>query len=297
MKRKYREEHVKVDPRQARRWLASLLPSEQAEIMVEKEATAQQFTREINRSKTRFNRLVSPPHWVRLARDMAHDHWLYDAQPVRFDVDGVLRDGQHRLLAVIESGRTIEFLVAYDLDPETYFVMDSGRARSIRDNVGPRGVPNAGHVVAVSGLVLRWRAGKLNRHEFSPTVLEIEEFIEKTPEIQDAVADANRVRRALPKAVISVYGAAWIEANTLDPERCTEMFELLYTGDIRGERHPIMVLRNMVIRYDAKFDTRYRQWQKLWHVVRAWNAWRAGETIRHLQTPTKLTSDMFPRMR
>jgi hypothetical protein len=37
--------------------------------------------------------------------------------PIRFDRHGNLLDGHHRLAAVIESGKTIEFSVEYDSSP------------------------------------------------------------------------------------------------------------------------------------------------------------------------------------
>ena len=46
-----------------------------------------------------------------LADDMTAGKWQQNAATIVFDEDGFLKDGQHRLAAVILSGKTIEFVV------------------------------------------------------------------------------------------------------------------------------------------------------------------------------------------
>ena len=45
-------------------------------------------------------------------------------------------DGQHRCLAVIESGCTIKATVIDGLDDEVYLVLDKGRKRTAADTIG-----------------------------------------------------------------------------------------------------------------------------------------------------------------
>lgn len=55
--------------------------------------------------------------------------WMV-AQPIVFDQNGKLLDGQHRLVAVYKSGRAVEFLVARGVDANAFWVIDTGAPRS-----------------------------------------------------------------------------------------------------------------------------------------------------------------------
>lgn len=68
---------------------------------------------------------VSPTHIKVLAAEMKAGVWMdTGSQGIAFDWYGRLVDGQHRLLAVIESGVTIETSVVKGVDPKAYLHMD-----------------------------------------------------------------------------------------------------------------------------------------------------------------------------
>jgi len=52
------------------------------------------------------------------------------AECLKFDVEGRLIDGAHRLRAVMASGKTVTMLVAWGLPTEAYHALDQGRTRS-----------------------------------------------------------------------------------------------------------------------------------------------------------------------
>ncbi len=54
---------------------------------------------------------ISRSHVKELADDMKAGLWELNAEPIIFDEDGFLKDGQHRLAAVMASGVTIETVV------------------------------------------------------------------------------------------------------------------------------------------------------------------------------------------
>ena len=54
-------------------------------------------------------------------KEMLNGNWKFDAAPIRFSNDGVLRDGGHRLSAVFMSGRPFIFKV------ETRFIINKQR--------------------------------------------------------------------------------------------------------------------------------------------------------------------------
>lgn len=82
------------------------------------------------------NRSVRPGHVKALARAMKNGEWKLLHQPIAFDEKGVLLDGQHRLLAVLQSGVTIETLVAWEAERASFDCIDIGAKRSLGDITG-----------------------------------------------------------------------------------------------------------------------------------------------------------------
>lgn len=70
-------------------------------------------------------------------------------QGVAIGWDGVLLDGQHRLLAVAETGMSIQIVYATQCDPATFDVIDSGCVRKSSDALDMNNVPYANTVNAI----------------------------------------------------------------------------------------------------------------------------------------------------
>lgn len=85
--------------------------------------------------KNKVNRKISDQHVYRLALDMEAGNWRRTHQGLAFDTRDNCLDGQHRLSAVVLSGKTIEFLVTRGLPPSSMAVMDVDVRRRSLANV------------------------------------------------------------------------------------------------------------------------------------------------------------------
>lgn len=71
------------------------------------------------------------------AKDMVDGRWVEGTgDAIRFNKQGQMIDGQHRCLAVIESGVSIMVTIIEGLDDEVYLVLDKGRKRTAADTIG-----------------------------------------------------------------------------------------------------------------------------------------------------------------
>jgi hypothetical protein len=68
------------------------------------------------------------------AQDMADDNWLDCVDPIVFNVEGRLVNGQHRLKAIIQSGTTQYFYVRYNFPKNAMLNMDTQGPRTAVDN-------------------------------------------------------------------------------------------------------------------------------------------------------------------
>jgi hypothetical protein len=90
-------------------------------------------------NRNTHNRPLRDYRIAELARDMSAGRWHDTGEPIKFDYNDALLDGQHRLGAIVASGVTIEMLVIWGLQPETQDYMDIGLKRSVADSLRDAG--------------------------------------------------------------------------------------------------------------------------------------------------------------
>lgn len=224
-------------------------------------------------------------HWVdALARDMREGNWMFNAEPVRFDRNGTLLDGQHRLHAVIRSKLTQRFLVVRDLEPETQRVTDIGRARSLGDQLNIDGVITSGSNAAALGRLLvrydKW--GDLGRSgQNQPSNAEIREFIEAhVDEVHRAVVVGNRARnRGFPVAP-AVFGMCYFVCARRDRTAADSFFiEQLAEGVGLTPDSPA---RALLVRLRSDHHSDH---DTVCYVFHAWNHFRRGTGLVRLNAP------------
>lgn len=253
------------------------------------------------------NRKISPQSVNRYARNIEHDQWPFTGDPVRFSDENDLLDGQHRLTAIHQSGRTLPLLVIAGLRADTQAFMDGGRKRNAADSFAIQKIPNYVAVSSLVRLALLWNPGGVwepsrgtliyGRHMQISTA-EIMEFVERFPRVHDAAACGVTMARVVPGARASVVGAAYLRASMLSDDlfATNRWFTQLETGADLTLGDPILALRNGIMR-TAREGFKNPQTQQLWKVIRAWNASRNDETMdRIIMTNQPLNNDNFPDM-
>jgi len=104
--------------------------------------------------KNKNNRPVKASNVLKLKNDLQQGHFKLTHQGIAFDWDGNLLDGQHRLMAIVESGVTASMYVTYNCDPSIFKVIDSGSARNTNDVLKLLGVTSYSTVASGIRLIL-----------------------------------------------------------------------------------------------------------------------------------------------
>lgn len=89
------------------------------------------------------NRRITPSRVSALASEMSSGRWILTGQAVQLDSTGRLIDGQHRLSAVVQSGVSVQMLVANGVDRSAQVVIDTGKTRSFSDVLTMNGIGNS----------------------------------------------------------------------------------------------------------------------------------------------------------
>lgn len=89
-----------------------------------------------------------------LRQMMENGRYIENGDPIRFDSNGNLIDGQHRLTAVVMSGKTYNFVVVRELIDQAYQTIDRQSRRSLADTFHHFQVPNYAAVSATCKKIL-----------------------------------------------------------------------------------------------------------------------------------------------
>ena len=187
------------------------------------------------------NRPVKPAHLVRYARDMAAGNWGLTGDTIKFGTDGLLKDGQNRLIACFKSGKPFKTHVVFGAPPETFHQMDVGAKRDATDIFHIMGIQNAKHVAGSVKVIMAWKKGDT----FSKTAAD-NEVLKKyynehihAERLQTAIKCANSVFKIvkLPRNyLIALY---YIASENGDELKVYQFFEDIKKGYGSNSRAPV----------------------------------------------------------
>jgi hypothetical protein len=111
------------------------------------------------------------PEFVKMAvRDMTNDRWLFTGDAIRFDCNGSLIDGQHRIKGFLEAGFFPIVLVVRGLDVRCYPLIDGGTPRTYADAFKYDEIANYTTKSSVAKMWMSYSDGKnLGNRRFSKT--------------------------------------------------------------------------------------------------------------------------------
>lgn len=239
------------------------------------------------------NRPLKAHTVTKYTREMAEGRWeALVGEPISFSIEGTILNGQHRLWAIVKSGKAQVMLVLGGLPDKAQDSMDAGAVRVAGQQLALHGWKNATQASATSRLLLQWRGGSLFSDVYRPSTAEVVTFAEQHRDaLAAATATGIRVRKTTPILVpvtaavaFTAYEMAIDNPHRFTLEKATEFFTALETGANLPTHHPILTLRATASRRAAN-KVRTSAARELFNVVRAWNAWRTGETLEKLQAP------------
>lgn len=232
------------------------------------------------------NRPVAQTIVDRYATDMANGLWAFAADPIRFDTDGNLIDGQHRLTALARVDITLPMLIVRGLPADAQMVMDQGRKRTPGQQLGLLGVKNSNLIASMVKVCIQYENGLLFRDSKlsqSITAPVIQEYVNDHPtEVAFIQPLIDKVRRV--DAPPSVVGAFLLIAYRV---RGTDAADFIMQLDAlvgMSEGHPVHTLDKRLRRIRReRINLSNRDYLALF--IQAFNAWRAGRRITQFQRP------------
>lgn len=224
----------------------------------------------------RDNRPIRDTLVKSMVLDMENDEWDDNGETIKFDQDNNLIDGQHRLLAIIESKKTVEMLVVWGLKRQVQDTIDAGAKRTFADNLHRKGEKNALLLAAIVRKVYLWEDGlKLGKKKAS-TNYSLARTLAKYPELREAAKEANTIAQA-SNLLGSVAGYLWWVFSSIDQKDCKYFFQRLCDTQNSTKGNPIDSLKNKLQRIRSRD---YESVSDVWLTavtIKAWNKFRNGE--------------------
>jgi hypothetical protein len=217
------------------------------------------------------NRPVSEDVVNAYARDMINGVWVPTHQGIAFNNKDELIDGQHRLLAVVKSGRTIRMMVTFGLPAKieghemtTMDAVDRGRTRSVGDQLTiQHGLSNGSMTAAICSALSSLCYGERTRRlsvgqtlevfrAFEPAVLYVIERRSKKAGLKSTGVLAGFTFALMPEFTGNKERPFW---RGEAPTPVAQMFEQL-TRDEKNAPPAIKKLREFLTSDEAKLITR-----------------------------------------
>lgn len=205
---------------------------------------------------------------------MRRGQWVMTGDPIRFDVNGRLIDGQHRLHALALADVTLPMLVISDAPEDAFHVIDSGLMRSYADSL--QGVSSGANKAAAIRLIYAYELEadvRLRNSLMLVNRVDVVDFYNAhTSEIEFAWTEGDRVYRRHTAG----NGTAWVAfvylTNQINPDLSWQFIESIAIGASLGATDPRLALRNWLSNARRLPNAGHH----LGVYIKAWNDWLNG---------------------
>ncbi len=246
------------------------------------------------------NRTLNRRKIERLVAQMQAGAFENTGEPVILSREGVLNDGQHRLIALTQADVAVDMDVRFGIARKAFTKTNTGTARTSSDVLTIRGVSGGTAIAPAVRLLVLYARGLPES---------IREFVDNS-EVHDAFqrwSGLEAVAKQLaafkfPRGVRStpLLTTAYLASRSAGKERLAEWLETLATGVGKGRSDPAYILRERLMAgVDAAIGTRESLVERLALMIISWNAYAtaSGMTVKNLRwTPAGKTAMPFPQV-
>lgn len=220
-----------------------------------------------------------------LAGAIARGEWKENAETIKFNGDGTLLDGQHRLAAIARGKKHVPVWVARGLDGEAQETVDIGASRTVGNMLAIRGYQNANELAGCARIIWSYKTtGELYPAAnaiIQPTPQQLMQLIEDEDDLPEWVRWAGGIARKDPGLRLSktvIAGVAYVLAGGTSEEDAKGFFTELLTPLNPGDATAVLRTRLIQQGFHNQMHPRLR----LALLVKGFNAWMRGERPKRL---------------
>lgn len=220
------------------------------------------------------------------AEDMKNGRWVETHQnAIAFYHDGNIADGQHRLMAIAQSGVSVKMMVCYGLTDSAVFGIDNHRKRDVSDQIALEGSESWITRDAVSIVRLSIMAGK-DREKVRSVGIVVDVAKRNRDRIEFSLNNMVGKKQGIHKAaVLFAIASAYGYENS---DKLSSFCAMLSDGIISSSEAAIIVMLRDKLMSDRFFVSSYKsRIECALMTQRAIKAYCNGESVKRLVVPNE----------
>ena len=264
------------------------------------------------------NRTLSQGKAIEYAIAIDDARWVVNGETIKFDTEGRLFDGQHRLQACVLAEKSFKSYVAYGIaDPDAFSTVDVGKTRTHGDVFSIAGYPSCNLASGAALLIYQYKQDlfgpggstnrrhtkgskailkKLNRLPVKGADVTKEELLSFAAPFKERLissvrfAENVKMRKMLSGGMVAGCYFLFCEKSEIDAAR---FFTDLSEGIGLSGSDPLYWLRERLMA-NAAAPNKLTRGAVLTLVLKAWNKRRAGEKTKTLKL---IEGEEFPKIK
>lgn len=236
------------------------------------------------------NRSISNARISEIKADLINGDWVFNGETIIVSSDGYLNDGQHRLLACRDTGKTMRSMVVFGVPRKARLTTDQGSARTTAHYLAMGGDDENPKVVAAVGrLILQFDKVGTIKTNLGGNAKGKEGLMRVTKaQILGSVADnRDAIRRSVEHAnkkghkllgAVSLVAFCHLLFSRIDQVAATNFIDRAIDGVNLGPTDPIYALRQRFMN-----DPHLTTPDRFEAIIRAWNAYRGDGHLTRIQ--------------
>jgi len=228
------------------------------------------------------NRTIHHTSLAKLKRAMEEELWELNGEPLIFDAEGFLIEGQHRCLACVQTGISFSTLVVHGIDRAFFSTMGQGSKRSVGDILAILGKANSRTLGAALRWIWRYEHGQmLNAHppitDYEVAALELQ-----YQTLHFSVPYGTKCHGMAAPALIT---ALHYLCRKIDEASAETFFAALAEGANLAPGNPLLFLRRYLTPSKGRGRAVLRDERKAPVIINTWNILRdnPNATIANIQ--------------
>jgi hypothetical protein len=249
--------------------------------------------------KNSMNRPFNQNNLDALKKEINNNNYFLTGESIKIAKDGTLLDGQHRLRAILETGKAVKIFVIRDLETEAFKYMDTGRPRQAGDVLAIEGIKNPMKIASIAKFIIGYNKdktfnsairGNADKGSRRITNADVSDFVNKN---LNSLVDSYEFGYGKGRKLIQgkLVASMHYVLKKIDPMQADGFIEALVTGTGLIKGHPIHQLRDIFI-HDNRSTKKLPTRAKVHLIIRAWNLVRTKKTVSNLKYDKR---DPFPK--
>jgi hypothetical protein len=235
---------------------------------------------------------------LRYTNEMIEGRWKEDTgEVIKISKKGIVLDGQHRLMAVVKSGVSINFHLAIDVEDSVFDVLDTGSLRNASDAFEIKGINQQSSIPSIISTYLIFKENKnkgSQKQQRATTAELLKAYYEREVFWQGIGKKSHNwyitIGKILPPSIIGGLYAVFTEINETDAQ---DFFERLCTGFNILEGDSIGLLKNKLVQNHTSVR-KMKTYERNALIIKTWNYHRNKETVKLLKFNTIQEAFPFP---